>query len=363
MKRGLLVFGLICTLAALAILSSQKNLDPRPKKGRLKAKPNLHRWIEWPIFSPNGEKLFFQVADESGAFSLNDTYIYILGDKNLRKLPISEEIWGGPRVWAPDSNHIAYNMPGGSEIFNIETNSIEKELNNLIFFGWSPDGKKQVFRNRFNGDTYIRGVDDENWTVLPREMGRWKVYYWTHDSASLISFNKDMRAIIQYCRKTADIKNLAFLKDFHNDFYTLLTPSRYSPFVYFTSPRPFTDSLRTTVLQRLNIRTGKVKKLFEINAGPHGMQIVRIYPTLNDDFVYFLQYYYDTGKKRIYHILIKLNTRTGEIKKLHEGGMYFYDYSERKDIFSVVSEDRKNLYLFDAKTRVLEQIYPPEETT
>ena len=222
---------------------------------------------------------------------------------------------------------------------------------------WSPDGKKQLFENTLLKDKYLRDVTSRDWTVLPKEVGESRLY-WSRDCGSLLYLDWDTKNILQYGIKDGAVTELASLNSYGKRFYTLLAPSRHLDHVYFTAPRHHTEEYPPKViLRRLDIRSGKIKDVFDsgLEQGKGGLG--RIYLSLNDNPIYYYQGV--TGQDGIQHrSMRKLNINTGESEMLLEGNYSYRDYSYKTDMFAVTSDDSRTLSLFDAKTKTLEQIYP-----
>ena len=356
MRNVFLVIGLVCTLAAFSLLSRHRDFDPRSSIGGWKARPEQHGCIYDAWFSPDGESLLFRVRDESGRQSNRDTYLYSLNDGSTRKLPISRLPVLPHRPWAPNSKRIAYYERNACKVFNIETNSIDETFR-IGLTEWSPDGKKQLFENSMTRDKYVRDTKSGDWTVLPKEVGESHLL-WSHDCKSLLYFRWDTKNIMQYRKKEGAVTELASLKDYGKRFSALLTPSRHHDHLYFTTPRHYTDDYAPKViLQRLDLTSGKIEQVFDSGLDQDKGGIGRIYLSRNDNPIYYYQSV--TGEDGIQiRSMRKLNTRTGESEVLLEGAYSYRDYSYKTDMFAITSENSRTLSLFDAKMKILEQIFP-----
>ena len=362
-KRGFLVVGIICTLAALFILSKQRNLDPRSAFGRSKARPEYHNCIWRPSFSPDGKKLLFRLRDESGTYTKEDTYLYSLNDKTIRKLPISRGSWSYGSPWAPDSMHIIINEGTASKIFSIETNTFVERLGTRLR-DWSPDGKTQLFSNYYTGDKYLKDVRKGTWTILP-PVFRPQQLYWTHDGKYLLYVDRKSRGIMRYGLKDDNVAELVSLKNYSESVGRRLFPSPNGPYVYLATPRsPSLANSREEILQKLDIRSGQLTKAVDFHMNPKEEQFIQVFPSRDNTVIYYAKQNFEQ-RERTGCSVVKFDTVMARPEVLLEGPYFLYDssniFSEMTNVLAVKSEDQHILYLFNVRTKTLEQIFPPED--
>jgi Tol biopolymer transport system component len=344
----------LCVLAAIVILPKQEAIDPRSTFRGIPSRPQFHGCIWDAHFSPDGRKLLFRVNDESEKYSRDDTYLYVLEDKSIRKLPIARNSQLAYSPWSPDSKHITVLERNECNLFNIETNTVTKQFR-VILREWSPDGTKQLFENPLTRDTYLRNVEEGTWTVLPAEVSEAVLPCWNRDCTSLFYYDRERKKIMQYNIRAEDLTELKKMEGYHDRFFPILVPSRNADFVYFTTPRPNSDSRQLVILRRLNLRTRHIETLFKNEGG-----VSKPFLSPNRNYLYI--YCYEPGQDdQMNKSFIRFDIRTRTPETLMTGPYHFRDYSGKSESFLLGGKDLRTLYLFDPSNRKLEHIYPPEQ--
>ncbi|RJP25552.1 MAG: hypothetical protein C4520_02265 [Candidatus Abyssobacteria bacterium SURF_5] len=367
MKRWSLAVGICCFIAAAGIVVLRRNENPfvPSDKWRL-SNEEYHGTVLFPVFSPDGEKLFFRVRNESGTFGTLDTYVYLLEEKTLRKLNLPETSgWIG---CTPDSLHLFYTMARphnryfyDSYVYSVDSDSVV-EKHKLMWGGWqrpySPDGKWQLFANQMKEYLYMKLVGEPIWVQLPDILYK-GIPYWSGDGKSILCVCSDKRKIVKYDIEGGFLSKLLEYDDF--EVRPLLYPSPYANEAIVLTSRKLKEYF-PVVLRKMDIDSGQITYSFDSALDPEGNAIGAVYfpPQKNRLYYSTNQYTVEGELKGEPPKTVILDTASGQTETLLSKEHVPRAYCSLRDAFAVtLRKDVKVLYLFDVKTRNLERIFPP----
>jgi hypothetical protein len=363
LKPLFFLIGVGAYLAAGIIFFATRKGNPfstRPKW--LLANPKYDGIVRIVEFSPDGQKLAFEVRNETGELSVQDIYLYNLDQKKVRKLNIENtEIFTG---WAPDSRRLTFvrRKPHNPHlydgyVYDTEQDAIVEKFN-LPFErrGWSPNDEWQLFRHPITGVVYVKEIGKPQWLQLPEEARN--ILYWSRDGNSLLFLQgqeKD-RKLLQYVIKDGTLQTVAYL----NDYFFRITSLYLVPYadVGFLVTSRALDESDMSVIRKLDLRTGEVIYSFDGNL-PEGNGIFKLFipPQINRLYFYIGQYETRGELQGEPSRVVSLDMDTGKMEMILGKEYRPLAYCGKTDMFAV-RNDPKTLSLFDVKTRTFERVYP-----
>ncbi len=365
MRKVFLLIGIGSFLAAgiLIVANGRKNpLEPRNWNLANKKYDGL---IYISIFSPDGEKLLIGVRNESGVERAVDSYLYFIDERTLRELP--DAAFEGYPSWAPDSRHIALNQPRAyyrdnsiTCVFDTERNVVSERFK--LYLGgweqpWSPDGNWQLLSSQFH--KYIKQTGKPVWVELPPEL-KDSQPFWNYKGDTLIWYRGDEKNIYRYSVQEKVPEIIAHVTDFEMN--SLFYPSPYSNEAFVITSRKAKEYGRV-VARKLNLDTGQFTYTFDSGFDPEKKSLGISIFISPQGALYFSTHAYSRKGKEPFESpdLLKVDMKTNRTEILLTGYYRVHDYCGKRDMFVLSSkaDDYKVLYLFDAKTKSFEKVFPP----
>ncbi len=365
MRKAFLFIGICSFVAAGILIAAKGRRDPFEARDWGLANPKHQGAIPVSIFSPDGEKLFIGVRNESGVRSTVESYIYLIDEKELRKL---SAVFENCLSWSPDSRHVALYQPDAyypnntlSCIYDTERDVVSERFK--LFFGgwkqsWSPDGNWQLFSSQFH--KYIKRAGKPVWVELPPQL-KDSSPYWNYNGDMLIWYRGDQKNIYRYRLQEEAPEIIAHVTDF--EMSGIFFPSPYANEAFVLTSRKPKDYGRV-VARKLDLDTGQFTYSFDSGFDPDKKCLGDSIFISAEDALYFSTYaFFVNGKAPSERPnLLKVDMKTNRTENVLTD-YSVRDYCRKRDIFalSTKSDYYKSVYLFDAKTSVLERIFPPAE--
>jgi hypothetical protein len=367
-RKIFLILGICSFLAAAGLIAARGKENPfsRERKWWLSNK-ELHGVVYFTRFSPAGEKLFFSVRNEFGINSTRDAYLYTINERAIKKLNINN--FDGYVSWSPDSRFLTFNQPQDYNryiytgiIYDTALDTVSEQFK-IPFGGWdqpcSPDGKWQLFQTEFA--SYRKEFGKPVWVELPIEPHK-SVPFWNYNGTMLIWFSPDQKNIYRYHVNEQIFDEPIHVIDF--EMPVLMNCSPYANEVLLLTSRKSNERvLGRVVVRKLDLDSGQFTYSYDSGLDPEKSSLGHPVFISPQEILYFYTYHYAIkGKEPNQSREMKLDMKTDQTETLLKGDYRIFDYCAQRDSFSLSSkaDDFKVLYLFDAKTRSFERIFPPD---